>query len=151
MLSLFFRSRLGTSDSLGILFSEKSFYGFHNLLCGNSWVKKSHLYSTPYTGEKNLKCIYCSCIMHSTIKQPTPTIKISTSQNLLLAFLYTMILSNFEQLQGQGNVIPVSVVRDYLGTLVLGGGQCSVGPARELQWISQSRFEDGATMLAASN
>ena len=62
-----------------------------------------------------------------------------------------MTLSNFEQLQGQGNVIPASVGRDYLGTLVLGGGQWSVGPARELQWISQSQFEDGAAMSAASN
>ena len=89
--------------------------------------------------------------MHSTIKEPPPTIKTSTSQNLLLAFPYTMILSNFEQLQGQGNVIPASVGRDYLGTLVLGGGQWSVGPASELQWISQSWFEDGATMLTASS
>ena len=83
--------------------------------------------------------------MHHTIQQT------STSQNLLLAIPYTILFSNFEKLQGQGNVIPASVGRDYLGTQGLGGGQWSVGPARELQWISQSQFEDGAAMSAASN
>ena len=80
-----------------------------------------------------------------------PTIKTSTSHNLLLAILYTILFTNFEKLQGQGNVIPASMGRDYLGTQGLGGGQWSVGPARELQWISQSQFEDGAAMSAASN
>ena len=54
--------------------------------------------------------------MHSTIKEPPPTIKTSTSQNLLLAIPYTILFSNFEKLQGQGNVIPASVGRGYLGT-----------------------------------
>lgn len=57
MLSLFFRSRLGTSDSLGILFSEESFYGFSQFVMWAFLGKKCHLYSTPYTGEQNLTCI----------------------------------------------------------------------------------------------
>ncbi len=80
-----------------------------------------------------------------------PTIQTSTSQNLLLAIPYTILFSNFEKLQGQGNVIPASMGRDYPGTQGLGGGQWSVGPARELQWIYQSLFEDGAAMSAVSN
>ena len=54
--------------------------------------------------------------MPYTIKEPPPTIKTSTSQNLLLAIPYTILFSNFEKLQGQGNVISASVGRDYLGT-----------------------------------
>ena len=71
--------------------------------------------------------------MHSTIKELLPTIKTLTSQNLLLAIPFTILFSNFEKLQGQGNVIPASVGRDYMCTQGLGGGQLSVGPARELQ------------------
>ena len=74
--------------------------------------------------------------MHSTIKELLPTIKTLTSQKLLLAIPYNILFSNFGKLQGQGKVIPASVGRDYLGTQGLGGGQWSVGPARELQWIS---------------
>ena len=59
--------------------------------------------------------------MPSTIKEPPPTIKTSTSQNLLLAIPYTILFSNFEKLQGQGNVIPASMGRDYLSTQGLGG------------------------------
>ena len=57
--------------------------------------------------------------MPSTIKEPPPTIKTSTSQNLLLAIPYTILFSNFEKLQR--HVIPASVGRDYLGTQGLGG------------------------------
>ena len=97
----------------------------------------------PHTQENKISYVFNAAIIH-------PTIKTSTSQNLLLAIPYTMILSNFEQLQGQGNVIPASVGRDYLGTQGLGGGQWSVGPARELQWIYQSLFEDEAAMSAVN-
>ena len=50
--------------------------------------------------------------MHSSIKEPPPTIKTLTSQKLLLAIPYNILFSNFEKLQGQGNVIPDSVGRD---------------------------------------
>ena len=75
-----------------------------------------------------------------------------TSQNLLLAIPYKIIFSNFEKLQGQGKVIPASTGRGrgYLGTQGLGGGQWSLGPAGELQWISQPQFEDGYAMSAAT-
>ena len=59
--------------------------------------------------------------MPSTIKEPPPTIKTSTSQNLLLAIPYTILFSNFEKLQGQVNVISASMGRDYPGTQGLVG------------------------------
>ena len=49
-------------------------------------------------------------------QRTTPYYQTSTSQNLLLAIPYTILFSNFEKLQGQGNVISASVGRDYLGT-----------------------------------
>ena len=59
--------------------------------------------------------------MHSTIKEPPPTIKTLTSQKLLLAIPYNILFSNFEKLQGQGKVIPASLGRDYLGNQGLEG------------------------------